>query len=124
MPFFWVGGLVTALLAASYAGASVICPANPRPKFLIEAAKHHDATHISLWPSQLRQIFDAPEAAGLMEQLRPTSAQQLGLFGFAGVSQTPNSLGLTETPVRTAWNMQGTRFLPNAKAVSAGRSVK
>jgi len=97
MPFFWVGGLCTVVMAALCSGTAVLCPANPSMEATIACLRQREATHIMHWPQQLDMMRDNPEFRAMLERMRPAYAHQLELFGQVPVGQNPNSLGMTET---------------------------
>jgi acyl-CoA synthetase (AMP-forming)/AMP-acid ligase II len=98
MPFFWVGGLCTSLLAANIRGAGLVCPSTPAPGDCLKAMREQKVTHIALWPAQIAALRALPEFQPEdFARLRPTSAQQLGMFGVVDAALTPNSLGMSET---------------------------
>jgi acyl-CoA synthetase (AMP-forming)/AMP-acid ligase II len=123
MPFFWVGGLCTSLLAANIGGAALVIPATPAPEDCLQALRDHGVTHAALWPAQLAALISAPGfLSDDFSRLRATSAQQLALFGLAPAELTPNSLGMSET-----FGPHSMEFanhpLPENRAGSFGRAV-
>jgi acyl-CoA synthetase (AMP-forming)/AMP-acid ligase II len=97
MPFFWVGGLCTVVLAALCSGTAVICPPDQSATTTIEWLKEHEATHIMHWPQQLDLMKDNPEFCELLARMRPAYAHQFELFGMASADLNANTLGMTET---------------------------
>lgn len=97
LPFFWVGGLCTVVLAAITSGTAVLCPDDPSPAATIACIRRWKATHIMQWPQQLDLMRDDPEFIAALAQMRPAYATQAGLFGLAPNELTANSLGMTET---------------------------
>lgn len=122
MPLFWVGGLVTSLLAANYRGAALVCPATPDARDVASAVNDFGVTHMALWPAQLAAVIAHDERGDVLQRLRPTSAQQLGLFGQATPGRTPNGLGMTETLGPHSMEYYGAP-LPENRAGSFGRRV-
>lgn len=122
MPLFWVGGLVTSLLAANYCGAALVCPATPDPRDVAHAVADFGVTHMALWPAQLAAVIAHDDKGDVLQRLRPTSAQQLGLFGQATAERTPNGLGMTETLGPHSMEYYGVP-LPESCAGSFGRKV-
>jgi acyl-CoA synthetase (AMP-forming)/AMP-acid ligase II len=122
-PFFWVGGLCTSLLAANIRGAAIICPETPSAEDMVETLRRCGVTHLSLWPAQIAALRASPAFTdGDFARLKPTSAQQLGLFGLATPERTPNSLGMSETfgPHSMEYPPEP---LPVSRAGSFGRAV-
>ncbi len=97
MPFFWVGGLCTVVLAALCSGTAVLCPDNPSHEATISCAREGRATHIMHWPQQLDMMKDNPEFRELLDKMRPAYAHQYELFGLAPAELNANTLGMTET---------------------------
>lgn len=122
MPLFWVGGLVTSMLSANYRGGALICPATPDPHDVVSAIETLGATHIALWPAQLAAVLGSDTDGTVLTRLRPTSAQQLGLFGQASADRTPNGLGMTETLGPHSLEYYG-HPLPVGREHSFGRRV-
>lgn len=121
MPFFWVGGLCTILLAALCAGTTVLCPENPSLEASVACLKRHRGTHIMHWPQQLELMRDDPAFRELLKDLRPAYGQQLDFFGLAPVRLTPRTLGMTET--LGPHSMYPLAALPADKAGSHGLAV-
>jgi acyl-CoA synthetase (AMP-forming)/AMP-acid ligase II len=97
MPFFWVGGLCTVVLAALCSGTAVICPPDQSASTTIEWLRVYDATHIMHWPQQLDLMKDNPKFCELLDKMRPAYAHQFELFGLAPPELNANTLGMTET---------------------------
>lgn len=97
MPFFWVGGLCTVVLAALCSGTAVLCPETPSMVATLRCLREQGATHIMHWPQQLDLMRDDPEFRSILARLRPAYAHQLELFGQVPPGENPNSLGMTET---------------------------
>lgn len=121
MPFFWVGGLCTVIMAALCSGAAVICPRSPSLEDTIACLRETGATHIMHWPQQLAMMKDNPEFRALLQQLRPAYAHQFDLFDLAPPHLTGNSLGMTET--LGPHSMFPFGMLPEDKAGSFGTAV-
>ncbi|MET0137177.1 MAG: fatty acid--CoA ligase family protein, partial [Sphingobium sp.] len=122
MPLFWVGGLVTSLLAASYRGAAFACPDTPDPSDIAHMINDKAVTHVALWPPQLAALLAQDSGHMLLQRLRANSGQQLGLFGHATPETTPNSLGMTETLGPHSMEYFGPALRPEC-AGSFGRQV-
>jgi len=122
MPFFWVGGLCTSAYAANLRGAAIVCPERPSVDGMREAVDRLGVTHAALWPAQLNALISSPGFGDVRQRLKPTSSQQLSLFGLATPDCTPNALGMTETlGCHTMELFPGT--LPDGHAGSFGRPV-
>jgi acyl-CoA synthetase (AMP-forming)/AMP-acid ligase II len=97
-PFFWVGGLCTSLLVANIRGAAILCPATPSADSMLRALREHGGTHITLWPPQIAALMDHPDFTPEdFARLKPVQNMQLALFKIAPASNSPNSLGMSET---------------------------
>ncbi len=121
MPFFWVGGLCTVVLAAFCSGTAVLCPAEPSSQATIACARELRATHIMHWPQQLEIMKSDPEFARLLDGMRPAYAHQLELFGRVAPELNPNTLGMTET--LGPHSMSPMKPLPDGKRGSFGLPV-
>jgi acyl-coenzyme A synthetase/AMP-(fatty) acid ligase len=121
-PFFWVGGLCTSLLAANHCGATIVCPERPSIEGMLDCIHTSGVTNVALWPPQMRALLAAGDAEILLSRLKPTSAQQLGLFGLAPPERTPNALGMTETLGPHSMELPG-QPLPADRVHSFGRVV-
>jgi acyl-CoA synthetase (AMP-forming)/AMP-acid ligase II len=97
LPFFWVGGLCTAMLAAFSKGAGIVCPEGPSTESTLEALRRWNPTQIMNWPVNLEKLMDRPEFIEAMKKMRPVGAPNLYMFGLASRELTPNSLGMTES---------------------------
>lgn len=97
MPFFWVGGLCTVVMAALCSGTAVLCPDGPTQGATIACLRDRRATHIMHWPQQLDLMKVNPEFSRLLQAMRPAYAHQLELFGLTSTERNPNTLGMTET---------------------------
>lgn len=121
LPFFWVGGLCTVVLAAICSGAAVLCPDDPSAESTIACLRRDRATHIMHWPQQLDLMKDNPEFMALLAQMKPAYAHQFELFGHAPAELTGNSLGMTET--LGPHSMYPPAVLPKNRAGSFGLAV-
>jgi acyl-CoA synthetase (AMP-forming)/AMP-acid ligase II len=121
MPFFWVGGLCTVMMAAFCSGTAVLCPADPSMEATIACLREGAATHIMHWPQQLDLMKDNPRFRELLGGMRPAYAHQYELFGLATAEHTANSLGMTET--LGPHSMLPIGPLPPDKAGSFGKAV-
>lgn len=121
LPFFWVGGLCTVVLAAICSGAAVLCPDDPSAEATIACMRRDKATHIMHWPQQLDLMKDNPEFMALLAKMKPAYAHQFELFGLAPAELTGNSLGMTET--LGPHSMYPPAVLPADRAGSFGLAV-
>ncbi len=122
-PLFWVGGLCTSLLAANHSGAAVVFPKSSAAADILGAIQVHKVTSLVLTPAQRAALRREPEfTPALLNGLKPTSSQQLALFGLASPEQTPNALGMTETLGPHSME-RPTVTLPQGREGSFGRGV-
>jgi acyl-CoA synthetase (AMP-forming)/AMP-acid ligase II len=99
MPFFWVGGLVFALLENMHVGALLICQEAFEPGETLALLERERATHASGWPQYMQALSDHPDFAR-----RDLSALRVGFPELLPEEERPkdpqlrsNSLGMTET---------------------------
>lgn len=99
MPFFWVGGLVFALLANMHEGASLLCQEAFEPGATLALLERERATHASGWPLYMQALRDHPDFSR-----RDLSALRSGFPELLPEAERPadpqlrsNALGMTET---------------------------
>ena len=98
MPFFWVGGLGTALLPCLHVGATLVTQAAFEPRAALEQIERERATIVLGWPQQGRTMAEHPSRVGRdLSSVRRTSMPDL-----VGPAQQPptahaDTLGMTET---------------------------
>ncbi len=123
MPLFWVGGLIMVMLSGNCRGAAFLAPRSPSAEDMLRAIREEGASTLQLWASQMGALMNHPNwTPEDLKRLRPTSAQQLALFGLATPEQTPNSLGMSESMGPHSKELFDNP-LPLGKAGSFGRGV-
>jgi acyl-CoA synthetase (AMP-forming)/AMP-acid ligase II len=106
MPFFWVGGLVTSLLAVMHNGACLLCEEGFDAEHTLEFLERERATNIGGWPAQVKAMSEHPRlkefdfssvrAGNLYEVMPPEARPRDPLLRC-------NSLGMTETCGPHTW---------------------
>ena len=123
MPLFWVGGLIMVMMGANCRGGAFLAPRSPSSGDMLRAIRDEGASTLQLWPSQMGGLMNHPDwKPEDLQRLRPTSAQQLALFGLATQEQTPNSLGMSESLGPHSKEFFDGR-LPPGKVGSFGRAI-
>jgi acyl-CoA synthetase (AMP-forming)/AMP-acid ligase II len=106
MPLFWVGGLVTSLLAVMHRGACLLCEDGFDPDRTLAFLEHERATMIGGWPAQVKAMAEHPRLAefdfssvraGNLYEVMPPEAKP------ADPLLRCNSLGMTETCGPHTW---------------------
>ena len=95
MPFFWVGGLITGLLAVIHHGATLVTQPAFDPAEALELIEKHRATITLGWPQQGKTLAEHPEFGS--RDL--TSVQRTSMPAMVPADrrpQGPNALGMTE----------------------------
>jgi acyl-CoA synthetase (AMP-forming)/AMP-acid ligase II len=100
MPFFWVGGLVYALMAAMHVGALMLCEEAFEPGETLALLEREGATIVAGWPHYSKAMMEHPSFRS-----RDLSAIRAGnLYDILPAELRPrdpelrsNSLGMTET---------------------------
>lgn len=124
MPFFWVGGLVYALLTQMTAGACTLCEDVFEPGATLAFLEHERATLAVGWPHFGKALAEHPSRPS-----RDLSALRAGnLPGLLPPELAPsdpalraNALGMTETCGPHTWGGEGR--LPEAERGTFGRPV-
>jgi acyl-CoA synthetase (AMP-forming)/AMP-acid ligase II len=60
MPFFWIGGLVTALLQVMHVGATLLAPSSFEPGAALDLIERERATIVTGWPQQGKTMAEHP----------------------------------------------------------------
>jgi acyl-CoA synthetase (AMP-forming)/AMP-acid ligase II len=100
MPFFWVGGLVFALLSSMERGAFLICEERFEPGATLALLERERATIVSGWPHYSKAMLEHPSFA----ERDLSSIRSGNLYDVLPEAVRPkdpelrsNSLGMTET---------------------------
>ncbi|OBI41918.1 acyl-CoA synthetase [Mycobacterium kyorinense] len=95
MPFFWVGGLITALHAVIHHGATLVTQPAFDAANALELMERYRATIALGWPQQGKSLSEHPDFAG--RDL--SSVQRTSMPAIVPLDQRPkgpNALGMTE----------------------------
>ena len=65
MPFFWLGGLNTNLIAALYEGACMVFAATPRTEDVLDAIVKENVSRVSMWPTQFKPLIELAQSRGI-----------------------------------------------------------
>ena len=106
MPFFWVGGLVTGLLATVQRGACCLCEDAFDADSTLEFLSRERATSIGGWPAQMQALAEHPR----LHEYDWSSVRSGNLYAVLPPEQVPadlelrcNSLGMTESCGPHTW---------------------
>jgi len=106
MPFFWVGGLVTTLLAGMYRGATLLCEEGFEPDRTLGFLSRERATVVGAWPAMIQALAQHPRLreydfssvrGGTLYEVMPPEKRP------ADPELRTNSLGMTETCGPHTW---------------------
>jgi acyl-CoA synthetase (AMP-forming)/AMP-acid ligase II len=98
MPFFWVGGLVTGLLACQHHGATLLTHAAFEPSAVLELLERERATLATGWPHHGKTLSEHPSfAARDLSRIRRTSMPHLVAPERRAPPIHSEALGMTET---------------------------
>jgi acyl-CoA synthetase (AMP-forming)/AMP-acid ligase II len=106
MPFFWVGGLVTTLLACIARGATLLCEEGFDRDRTLAFLSRERATVIGAWPAVIQALAQHPRLreydfscvrAGTLYEVMPPEKRP------ADIELRTNSLGMTETCGPHTW---------------------
>jgi acyl-CoA synthetase (AMP-forming)/AMP-acid ligase II len=106
MPFFWVGGLVTTLLACMYRGATLLCEDGFDPDRTLEFLSRERASVVGAWPATIQALAQHPR----LREYDLSSVRSGNLYEVMPPDKRPadpelrtNSLGMTETCGPHTW---------------------
>lgn len=125
MPFFWVGGLVFALMGNLHAGATTLCEEVFDPESTLRFLERERVTVAVGWPHFGKALADHPSRkdrdlaslrAGNVPDLLPEKIVPLD------PELRPNALGMTETCGPHTWGGDG--ILPESLRGSFGKAVE
>jgi acyl-coenzyme A synthetase/AMP-(fatty) acid ligase len=125
MPLFWVGGIVTSLLAAMCHGATLLCEEGFDPDRTLAFLSRERATIIGAWPATIQALAQHPR----LREYDLSSARAGNLYEVLPPERRPkdpelrhNSLGMTETCGPHTWDDMLVD-LPESQRGSFGRAV-
>ena len=127
-PFFWIGGMLSALLNTMIGGGELICPERPEPGLVLKLLRRELPDHLTGWAGQLNAIKEHPDF--LPEdflRLKPfhNSQRRGGALGPAlevPLPLVPSSLGMSETFGQHSAERDGAVLTPG-RANSFGRAI-
>jgi acyl-CoA synthetase (AMP-forming)/AMP-acid ligase II len=98
MPFFWVGGLITGLLACQHHGATLVTQAAFEPGAALELIERERVTLATGWPHHGKTLSEHPSfAARDLSRIRRTSMSHLVPPERRAPAIHSEALGMTET---------------------------
>jgi acyl-CoA synthetase (AMP-forming)/AMP-acid ligase II len=124
MPFFWIGGLVTALLACYHHGATLVTQSSFEPGAALELIETERATIALGWPQQGKSMAEHPS----FPERDVSSIRRTSMPDFVAPEQRPpephsDSLGMTEA-CSSHTNFDPYVALPEARRGTFGRSLE
>jgi acyl-CoA synthetase (AMP-forming)/AMP-acid ligase II len=125
MPFFWIGGLVTSLLAAMHRGATLLCEEAFDPDRTLAFLSRERATVVGAWPATIQALAQHPR----LREYDLSSVRSGNLYEVMPPGKRPrdpelrtNSLGMTETCGPHTWGDMEVD-LPESQRGSFGTAV-
>jgi acyl-CoA synthetase (AMP-forming)/AMP-acid ligase II len=98
MPFFWVGGLITGLLACQHMGATLVTQAQFEPGQALDLLERERVTQVTGWPHQGKTLSEHPSFASRdLSRIRRTSMPLLVGPDRRAPEIHSEALGMTET---------------------------
>jgi acyl-CoA synthetase (AMP-forming)/AMP-acid ligase II len=126
MPFFWVGGVVTSMLAAMCHGATLLCEEGFEPDRTLAFLSRERATVVGAWPATIQALAQHPR----LREYDLSSVRAGNLYEVLPPERRPadpelrtNSLGMTETCGPHTWGDMRVD-LPESLRGSFGRAVE
>jgi acyl-CoA synthetase (AMP-forming)/AMP-acid ligase II len=123
MPFFWIGGLVTALLQVMHVGATLLAPSSFEPGAALDLIERERATIVTGWPQQGKTMAEHPTYSP--ERVR--SVVRTSMADLVPPAQGPpevnsTSLGMTEMcSVHISWDQYDP--LPESRRGTFGKTL-
>jgi acyl-CoA synthetase (AMP-forming)/AMP-acid ligase II len=123
MPFFWIGGLVTALLQVMHVGATLLAPKVFDPGAALDMIETERATIVTGWPQQGKTMAEHPSYSP--ERVR--SVVRTSMADLVPPEQGPpdvnsTSLGMTEMcSVHISWDQYDP--LPESRRGTFGKTL-
>jgi acyl-CoA synthetase (AMP-forming)/AMP-acid ligase II len=125
MPFFWVGGVVTTLLACMQRGATLLCEQGFDPDRTLAFLARERATVVGAWPATIQALAQHPR----LHEYDLSSVHSGNLYEVMPPGKRPadpelrtNSLGMTETCGPHTWGDMEVE-LPESLRGSFGTAV-
>jgi acyl-CoA synthetase (AMP-forming)/AMP-acid ligase II len=123
MPFFWIGGLVTALYQVMHVGATLVTQSSFDPATALDLIEQERATNVTGWPQQGKTMS---EHASYTPE-RVASVTRTSMADLVPAAQRPpdpnsTSLGMTEMcSVHTSWDQYDP--LPESRRGTFGKTM-
>jgi acyl-CoA synthetase (AMP-forming)/AMP-acid ligase II len=123
MPFFWIGGLVTALYQVMHVGATLVTQSSFEPGAALDLIEQERATNVTGWPQQGKTMAEHPSYA----PARVASVTRTSMADLVPAAQKPpdvnsTSLGMTEMcSVHTSWDQYDP--LPESRRGTFGKTL-
>jgi acyl-CoA synthetase (AMP-forming)/AMP-acid ligase II len=123
MPFFWIGGLVTALYQVLHVGATLVTQSSFDPGTALDLIEQERATNVTGWPQQGKTMSEHPSyAPGRVASVTHTSMADLVPPGQRPPDVNSTSLGMTEMcSVHTSWDQYDE--LPESRRGTFGKTL-
>jgi len=123
MPFFWIGGLVTALYQVMHVGATLVTQSAFDPASALDLIEQERATNVTGWPQQGKTMSEHPSYT----PERVASVTRTSMADLLPAAQRPpevnsTSLGMTEMcSVHTSWDQYDP--LPESRRGTFGKTL-
>jgi acyl-CoA synthetase (AMP-forming)/AMP-acid ligase II len=123
MPFFWIGGLVTALFQVMHVGATLVTQSAFDPATALDLIEQEGATNVTGWPQQGKTMSEHPSYT----PARVASVRRTSMADLVPAAQKPpdvnsTSLGMTEMcSVHTSWDQYDP--LPESRRGTFGKTL-
>jgi acyl-CoA synthetase (AMP-forming)/AMP-acid ligase II len=123
MPFFWIGGLVTALYQVMHVGATLVTQSSFEPGAALDLIEREGATNVTGWPQQGKTMSQHPSYT----PQRVASVTRTSMPDLVPAAQRPpavnsTSLGMTEMcSVHTSWDQYDP--LPESRRGTFGKTL-
>ena len=123
MPFFWIGGLVTALFEVLHVGATLVTQSSFDPASALDLIEQERATNVTGWPQQGKTMAEHPSyTPERVATVTRTSMADLVPAGQRPPEVNSTSLGMTEMcSVHTSWDQYDP--LPESRRGTFGKTL-
>jgi acyl-CoA synthetase (AMP-forming)/AMP-acid ligase II len=124
MPFFWIGGLVTALFEVLHVGATLVTQSSFDPASALDLIEQERATNVTGWPQQGKTMAEHPSyTPERVATVTRTSMADLVPAGQRPPEVNSTSLGMTEMcSVHTSWDQYDP--MPESRRGTFGKSLE
>jgi acyl-CoA synthetase (AMP-forming)/AMP-acid ligase II len=123
MPFFWIGGLVTALYQVLHVGATLVTQSAFDPASALDLIEQERATNVTGWPQQGKTMSKHPSyTPERVASVTRTSMADLVPEGQKPPAVNSTSLGMTEMcSVHVSWDQYDP--LPDSRRGTFGKTL-